>query len=195
PRDASRSGQLFTLLYPWCKRVACPATDMRPAPRRPSGDVALYLPGVDLALGLLAAVAVSFLELADQDLGVPLDLIDLIVRQLAPLLPDLALELSPLPFQRVSVHVASIPRGRAVLCRTCREVNYAGPGGGTPRLTPRVRGAAVCSQQQCQGHWGGIRRSRRRFDRIARTRQVNSCPNREVRRSFVGPFPISTSLG
>jgi len=57
------------------------------------------LPAVDLALGLLARVAITFLELAHQDLGVSLDLIDLIVRQLAPLFPDLPLELNPLPFQ------------------------------------------------------------------------------------------------
>src|SRR6059036_1586415 len=84
-----------------------------------SGGFALHFPAVDLTLGLVASVAIALLELAHQDPGGPLDLIDFITPELAPPLPDLPLELSPLPFQRVTIHVTSIPCGRAVLHRTC----------------------------------------------------------------------------
>src|SRR5215467_14090094 len=53
---------------------------------------------------LVARVAVSLLEQTEDLLGSALDLVEVVVRELAPLLLDLALHLGPLAFQHVLVH-------------------------------------------------------------------------------------------
>src|SRR5437016_1697805 len=101
------------------ERVACSTTEHATRSTTGLGDFALPFPAFDLTLSLFAGVAIALLELAHQDLAVALDLIDFILGELAPLLPHLPLELSPLAFQRVTVHVTSIRRGKPMPCRTC----------------------------------------------------------------------------
>lgn len=67
-----------------------------PGPRRPI---------IDLALGLVASNPVTFLDFTDKLFILSLDAIQIIIGQLAPLLTNAPLELIPLPFQRVLVHI------------------------------------------------------------------------------------------
>src|SRR5436309_438786 len=101
------------------ERVACSTTEHATRSTTGLGDFALPFPAFYLTLSLFAGVAIALLELAHQDLAVALDLIDFILGELAPLLPHLPLELSPLAFQRVTVHVTSIRRDKPMPCRTC----------------------------------------------------------------------------
>jgi len=64
-------------------------------------------PGIELSLGFVFRDAVPFLESAHQLLTPPLNLIEVVVGQLAPLLANPTLELRPLTFQRVLIHVRS----------------------------------------------------------------------------------------
>ena len=64
-------------------------------------------PRVDLPLCLIASDAVAILKLADQLFGAPLNLIHVVISQLAPLLANLALELHPLSLEGVFVHGSS----------------------------------------------------------------------------------------
>src|SRR3972149_9206361 len=57
-----------------------------------------------LLLGLLLRVAVALLQQADQALGLALDSVEVVVRELAPLLLDEAPQLPPLALQDVLVH-------------------------------------------------------------------------------------------
>src|SRR5680860_1466425 len=59
---------------------------------------------VHAPLGLLAAVTVALLDLANQLLVIALRRLDVVLGELAPLLLDAALELLPLTSQDVSVH-------------------------------------------------------------------------------------------
>src|SRR5688572_6510407 len=51
------------------------------------------------------AATVPFLELAGQDLGIALNLIEVVVRELAPLAANLPLQLEPFSLERIRVHV------------------------------------------------------------------------------------------
>lgn len=58
----------------------------------------------DLLLGLFLGDAVQFLQFAGQHFAVALDLLELVVGQLAPLLAYLAFQLFPIAFYLVPVH-------------------------------------------------------------------------------------------
>src|SRR5262249_41078099 len=64
-------------------------------------------PALEVRLRFFAPPAVVLLELADQDVAVALDAVHVVGRQLAPLLADLPLELHPVAFQHVLVHLSS----------------------------------------------------------------------------------------
>jgi hypothetical protein len=61
-------------------------------------------PRVKLPFGLITCDPVAFLDLADELLRATLDLIQIIIGQLSPLLTNLSLELCPLTLQSVLVH-------------------------------------------------------------------------------------------
>src|SRR5262245_60463276 len=61
-------------------------------------------PGIDLPLCLVAGDAVALLYLADQLFALALNLIEVVVRQLAPLFAHFAFQLHPLALQRVFIH-------------------------------------------------------------------------------------------
>src|SRR5262249_35236386 len=61
-------------------------------------------PPIELALRFFAGTAVALLQLAGEDLGVSLDLIDVVVGELPPLLANGPLELRPLPLERIAIH-------------------------------------------------------------------------------------------
>src|SRR5262249_57859584 len=122
-----------------------PRRDARPpiSAERGLGRLPLVLvavlvePAIHFLLGLLPAPAVSLLDLADQLLVVTLHLVDVVTRELAPLLPNLALDLRPLPLQEVAVQlvapslpvVSSSPGGVTV---QSRRPHPAGPENGRP---------------------------------------------------------------
>jgi hypothetical protein len=62
------------------------------------------IPRVELPLRLIACDSVAFLNLADELLALTLNLIKIVVGELAPLFSYLALELRPLPFESVLIH-------------------------------------------------------------------------------------------
>src|SRR4051812_34809811 len=62
-------------------------------------------PVVDIARRLVAGNAIAFLHFADELIFSSVELIDLVVGQLAPLFLDAAFELGPLAFENVVVHV------------------------------------------------------------------------------------------
>src|SRR5690554_4737807 len=64
---------------------------------------------VEVALGLLAAVAVALLDTADELVVVAFGHRQVVVRELAPLLLDVALELLPVALQNVPVHGELLP--------------------------------------------------------------------------------------
>src|SRR5262249_15160763 len=78
---------------PWAR------TATRPAPTPNTAHVSLhaigFLEGADLALGLVAGDAVAGLQLADELVAAALDLQQIVVGQLAPLLLHRALGLRP----------------------------------------------------------------------------------------------------
>jgi hypothetical protein len=65
------------------------------------------LPGRDLLLGLVLGHAITFLDLAGQLGATTLDDVEVVVGELAPLRLDLALELLPVAFDAIPVHVMS----------------------------------------------------------------------------------------
>src|SRR5215472_602668 len=77
---------------------------LRPGPAR--GQLVRPALGEALVLHfrLVARVAVPLLEQTENLLGSALDLVEVVVGELAPLLLDLALHLGPLAFQHVLVH-------------------------------------------------------------------------------------------
>src|SRR5204862_211204 len=56
------------------------------------------------ALDLVAIAPVALLELPVEELDIALDLVEVVVGELAPLLADLALDLHPLSLERIGVH-------------------------------------------------------------------------------------------
>jgi cytochrome d ubiquinol oxidase subunit I len=62
------------------------------------------LPGIDLLLGLVAGDTVALLDLTDQLLAFALNLIEIIVGELPPLLSNSSLQLGPLALECVFVH-------------------------------------------------------------------------------------------
>src|SRR6185436_20465125 len=67
----------------------------------------LFQPGGNLLLGLLFRDAVGFLDLADELVAFARSHVELIIRQLAPLLLGATLELLPIAFNTVPVHIGS----------------------------------------------------------------------------------------
>jgi len=57
-----------------------------------------------LLFSLVSSVPVALLEQTEQLVGFALNLVEVIVRELAPLLLDLPLHLPPLPLQDVFIH-------------------------------------------------------------------------------------------
>src|SRR5581483_5505749 len=78
---------------------------MRP-PQRPRSTLVLggIQPIVDLAFGLILGVAVTLLQTAGELLTLAFDHVEVVARELAPLLLHLALELLPIAFNAVPVH-------------------------------------------------------------------------------------------
>src|SRR5215468_9134944 len=62
------------------------------------------LEGAHLAFGLVAREAVLLLDLAHELVALAVDDVELVVRQLAPLFFDLALELLPVAFDAIPIH-------------------------------------------------------------------------------------------
>src|SRR5678815_151567 len=62
---------------------------------------------IEILLGLVLRATVALLELAEQDLRVALDLIDVVVSELPPLAAYAALQLVPLSLERIRVHAFS----------------------------------------------------------------------------------------
>src|SRR5262249_13090743 len=75
---------------------------------------------VHLALRFVLRAPVAFLDLAGQDLRVAVNLVEVVIRELAPLLAYLAPELLPLSLERVLVHccASSFANRTGRLCRT-----------------------------------------------------------------------------
>src|SRR5207237_11081 len=71
-------------------------------------EILARFPVGNLALGLVLADAVGLLDLADQLVALPGDLVELVVGQLAPLLLDLAFGLLPVACDAVPVHLLSL---------------------------------------------------------------------------------------
>ena len=65
-------------------------------------------PFVDCALGLLFVVAIALLEDAEQFDALAVHDIDIVVGELAPLLLSLALELLPVAFNLIPIHLMSL---------------------------------------------------------------------------------------
>src|SRR5262245_44960488 len=71
-------------------------------------DVDVAEPGLEsahLTLGLVLREAILLLHLADELVALAVNDVELIVGQLAPLLLDLALELLPVAFDAIPIHV------------------------------------------------------------------------------------------
>ena len=62
-------------------------------------------PRIDILAGLVLGIAVSPLERAFELITFAVDCADVVVRQLAPFLLDLALHLLPITFHSVPVHL------------------------------------------------------------------------------------------
>src|SRR5262249_47533409 len=88
---------------------------------------------------LLARVAITLLEQTEQLLAPAVDLVHVIVRELAPLLLHLALHLLPLPLQHVLVHDLPSRKVERMNCSSIPEVASAVP---VP-VRPRRRGATA----------------------------------------------------
>src|SRR5262249_54065798 len=104
----------------------------------------LTIPAVELALRFLAIAAITLLDLPDEHFGMALCLIEVVVRELAPLLSDLTLQLRPLSLQRVTIHVVSNAGGfnrnsQHSVCLSCLRRRLAGAA---PRR--RLRSPARC---------------------------------------------------
>src|SRR6187551_2017441 len=72
--------------------------------RRSRLDTRGLHPRIKLTLGFVASNAVANLKLSDQLLGTPLNLIHIVIGELAPLFANLALQLHPLTLESVFVH-------------------------------------------------------------------------------------------
>src|SRR5262249_56627627 len=109
----------------------------------------LVEPAIHFLLGLLAAPAVSLLDLADQLLDVALHLVDIVIRELAPLLTDLALDLRPLALQDFAVHCSLLPSHCLVLAR------QGGPPARRPTLPAWKRPTVRRPRGPCREGAGG----------------------------------------
>src|SRR5262249_11455980 len=78
----------------------------------------LGIPILDLSLRFFAGDAVALLDPANQLLSTALDLIDVVIGQLAPALAHFPLELQPLAFENVFVHVCLLQGGHSTACRS-----------------------------------------------------------------------------
>src|SRR5262249_34298216 len=82
-------------------------------------------PLLDLSLRLAARDAVTLLHASNELLGTTLNDVDIIRRELAPFFPDFTLELRPLSFERVFVHVVPLtflsPRSHGLSGHNCDE--------------------------------------------------------------------------
>src|SRR5262245_155509 len=81
-----------------------------------------YLPFLHLPFGFRSGDAVAFLYPSDQLLSATLNLIEVVVGQLAPFLADFSFELQPLTLERVFIHL--ILQFRVDLCsrRSCHVI-------------------------------------------------------------------------
>jgi hypothetical protein len=67
-------------------------------------DAGVSQPVVHLPFGLVACEPVSFLNSADKLFGTTLNLVEVVIGELSPLLPNTTLDLRPLTFEGVFVH-------------------------------------------------------------------------------------------
>src|SRR5262245_20429622 len=90
---------------------------------RPVLEVLLILEeAVDFSLCLVLGAAVALLNLAGEDLGIAVNLIQIVVSELAPLLPDPALQLFPLSLQDLRVHRSSFGPGGPIRSDDARRM-------------------------------------------------------------------------
>src|SRR5690349_4930883 len=88
--------------------IGCPVCQKKwPAgwPAGRSGSVHVLEPGIDVLLGFVLGIAVTFLQTAGELGALALDHIEVVIRELAPFLLYLALERLPVTFHAVPVHV------------------------------------------------------------------------------------------
>src|SRR5262249_3840287 len=84
-------------------------------------------------------------EQSEQLVGPTIDLVEIVVGELAPLLLDLALHLAPLPLQYVLVHSAllnGVSKASARLLRRLGKVQGVCPTSPGPTMSPISRGHA-----------------------------------------------------
>src|SRR5581483_9319695 len=91
---------------------------------------------VGAALGLFTRIAVAFLQLADQLIALPGDILQVIVGELAPLFPDSAFELVPVASYGIPVHGQKPP---SVVLLACRAKRRSTVGLRFQRLRPAMR--------------------------------------------------------
>src|SRR5690242_16149269 len=110
------------------KRGAGPRRFARPAPvglRGPISGVALCaIPLVVFAFGLLARVAIAFLQLTQELVAFAGDLVPVVVRQFPPFFTHFPLHLLPLAFELVRVHFDT---SRSKLCTPATSGTFRTP--------------------------------------------------------------------
>lgn len=85
---------------------------------------------VDFLLGLFLGFAVALLDLAFELFGAAVDLIEIVVGQLAPLLLGFASDLFPVAFDLVAVHVDLLDMWDVAVVQTLQHrVRYEGKMG------------------------------------------------------------------
>src|SRR4029453_9624014 len=84
-------------------------------------------PGIDLPLRFVAGHTVAFLNSPDQLLSTPLDLVKVVVSQLSPFLANTTLQLGPLAFQGVLVHLNLQSRSRSTARAAASPLILGGP--------------------------------------------------------------------
>ena len=71
---------------------------------------------IHLALGAILRIAIAFLQKPHELFAVPVDLVKLVVGELAPLRTNFALQLKPFAFQDISVHESILLTVRPEQC-------------------------------------------------------------------------------
>src|SRR5216684_2752876 len=86
----------------------------RPGVKRARDTSARCQPGIDLPLRLVLGDAVTLLQTAGELLSPALDHVKVVVGELSPLPPNLALELLPVAFDAVPIHRLAPPEDGSV---------------------------------------------------------------------------------
>src|SRR5690606_3543379 len=124
----------------------------------------LSAPGIDLALCLVAVLPVALLYPADQLVALAGDQLPIVVGELAPTLPRLALHLLPLPFDTVPVHAClrgESRQGASAMPRGRRECSAFGTRAELRRNTASRRRCAASRRERARRAEASSRRVRR----------------------------------